>query len=114
MDIILRNNFVTGTTQARGQIPRILYYSNPQDSNEQHTSKAIAEVQARKCTLAMTATIIQRSDDILALAREKADEVDVHEILDYAAFVTTLLPLTMAYIMPLATADPRVSHNKFT
>ncbi|XP_031781072.1 E3 ubiquitin-protein ligase MYCBP2 isoform X6 [Nasonia vitripennis] len=96
-----------GTTQARGQIPHILYYSNPQDSNEQHTSKAIAEVQARKCTLAMTATIIQRANDILALAREKADDIDINEILGNAAFVTTLLPLTTAYIIPLATSDPR-------
>ncbi|KAJ8666974.1 hypothetical protein QAD02_008636, partial [Eretmocerus hayati] len=98
---------LNGTTQARGQIPHILYYSNPKDSEEQHTSKAIAEVQARKCTLAMTATVIQRANDILALAREKADDVDIHEILGNAAFVSTLLPLTLAYIVPLATSDPR-------
>ncbi|XP_058809373.1 E3 ubiquitin-protein ligase MYCBP2-like [Phymastichus coffea] len=96
-----------GTTQARGQIPHILYYSNPLDTNDQHASKAMAEVQARKCTLAMTATIIQRSNDILALAREKADDVDIYEIFGNATFVTTLLPLTMAYIIPLATSDPR-------
>lgn len=59
----------------------------------------------------MTATIIQRANDILALSREKADDVDVNEILCSAAFVTTLLPLTMAYIIPLATSDPRVSHT---
>lgn len=60
----------------------------------------------------MTATIIQRANDILALAREKADDTDVNEILGSAAFVTTLLPLTTAYIIPLATSDPRVSLNK--
>ncbi|XP_076245488.1 MYC binding protein highwire [Calliopsis andreniformis] len=96
-----------GTTQTRGQIPHILYYSNPQDSDSQHTSKAMAEVQARKCTLAMTATIIQRSNEILALAREKAEEVVATEVLGNATFVTTLLPLVMAHISPLATSDPR-------
>ncbi|XP_076287336.1 MYC binding protein highwire isoform X6 [Lasioglossum baleicum] len=96
-----------GTTQTRGQIPHVLYYSNPQDSDGQHTSKAMAEVQARKCTLSMTATIIQRSNEIFALAREKAEEVVATEVLRNATFVTTLLPLVMAHISPLATSDPR-------
>ncbi|XP_076385847.1 MYC binding protein highwire isoform X12 [Megachile rotundata] len=96
-----------GTTQTRGQIPHILYYSNPQDSDGQHTSKAMAEVQARKCTLAMTTTVIQRSNEILALARERAEEVVAAEVLGNATFITTLLPLVMAYISPLATSDPR-------
>jgi hypothetical protein len=56
----------------------------------------------------MTATVFQRANDILALAREKADDIDVHDILSSAAFVTTLLPLTSAYIIPLAESDPRV------
>ncbi|CAK9797457.1 E3 ubiquitin-protein ligase MYCBP2 [Anthophora quadrimaculata] len=96
-----------GTTQTRGQIPHILYYSNPQDSDGQHTSKAMAEVQARKCALAMTATIIQRSNEIFALARERAEEMVATEVLGNATFVTTLLPLVMAHISPLATSDPR-------
>ena len=93
----------------RGQIPHILYYSNPQDTNEQHTIQAVGKMQARKCALAVTATIIQRANDVLALAREKAEDIDVHEILSNAAFITTLLPLTATYIIPLATSDPRVS-----
>ncbi|KAK1123903.1 hypothetical protein K0M31_006933 [Melipona bicolor] len=96
-----------GTTQTRGQIPHILYYSNPQDSDGQHTSKAMAEVQAKKCALAMTTTIIQRSNEIFALAREKAEEVVITAILGNAPFVTTLLPLVMAHISSLATSDPR-------
>lgn len=86
-----------------------MYYSNPQDSDGQHTNKAMAEVQARKCTLAMTATIIQRSNEIFSLARERAEEVVANEVLGNATFVTTLLPLVMAHISPLATSDPRVS-----
>ena len=100
-----------GTTQTRGQIPHILYYSNPQDSDGQHTSKAMAEVQAKKCALAMTTTIIQRSNEIFALAREKAEEVVTTEVLGNTPFVTTLLPLVMAHISPLATSDPRVKTN---
>jgi len=103
---------VAGTTQTRGQIPHILYYSNPQDSDGQHTNKAMAEVQARKCTLAMTATIIQRSNEIFSLARERAEEVIANEVLGNATFVTTLLPLVMAHISPLATSDPRVSNSE--
>ena len=105
--------FFAGTTQTRGQIPHILYYSNPQELDCQQTSKAVAEVQARKCTLAMTATIIQRSNEILALARERAEEMLTTDILGNATFVTTLLPLVMAYIGPLVTSDPRVSHRKY-
>ncbi|XP_014476553.1 PREDICTED: E3 ubiquitin-protein ligase MYCBP2 isoform X5 [Dinoponera quadriceps] len=98
-----------GTTQTRGQIPHILYYSNPQNSDGQHTNKAMAEVQARKCTLAMTSTIIQRSNEIFSLARERAEEVIANEVLSNATFVTTLLPLVMTHISPLATSDPRSS-----
>ena len=107
-----RNNlnfaFYVGTTQTRGQIPHILYYSHPPDSEGENTNKAIPETQARKCTLAMTTTIMQRVNEIFALAREKAEEVVASEVLGNATFVTTLLPLLMAYITPLATFDPRV------
>jgi len=72
----------------------------------------MVEVQARKCTLAMTATIIQRSNEIFSLARERAEEVIANEVLGNATFVTTLLPLVMAHISPLTTSDPRVSNLK--
>ncbi|XP_063987126.1 E3 ubiquitin-protein ligase MYCBP2 isoform X2 [Diachasmimorpha longicaudata] len=96
-----------GTTQARGQIPHILYYANPQDSESPQTSKAIGEMQARKCTLAMTTTIIHRANEILSLARDRAEDLVTAEVLGNATFVTTLLPLVMAHISPLATSDPR-------
>ncbi|KAK0177732.1 hypothetical protein PV328_001750 [Microctonus aethiopoides] len=96
-----------GTTQTRGQIPHILYYSNPQDADGPHTSKAVAEMQARKCTLAMTTTIVHRANEILSLAREKSEDIVANEILGNATFITTLLPLVMAHLGPLATSDPR-------
>ncbi|XP_011315230.1 E3 ubiquitin-protein ligase MYCBP2 isoform X2 [Fopius arisanus] len=96
-----------GTTQARGQIPHILYYANPQDCESPQTSKAIGEMQARKCTLSMTTTIIHRANEILSLARDRAEDMTTAQILGNATFVTTLLPLVMAHISPLATSDPR-------
>nr|CAD7599383.1 unnamed protein product [Timema genevievae] len=96
-----------GTTQTRGQIPQILYYSNPQDSENQQTSKAWAELQACKCTLSMAAAIVQRCNDLMALARERAEDVVATEVLGSACIVTTLLPLMLAHISPLATLDPR-------
>ncbi|PNF26946.1 hypothetical protein B7P43_G12700 [Cryptotermes secundus] len=96
-----------GTTQTRGQIPQILYYSNPQDSESQQTSKAWAELQACKCTLSMTSAIIQRCNDLMALARERAEDQIATEVLGNACVLTTLLPLILAHISPLATLDPR-------
>lgn len=93
-----------GTTQTRGQIPQILYYSNPQDCDSQHTTKAVAEHQARKSTLSMTTAIINRSSHLLSLAREKAEDLNVNEILGNACMITTLLPLVLAHIGPLATS----------
>lgn len=86
-----------------------MYYSNPEDTGVQQTSKAMVEVQARKYILAMTTTIIQRANEILALARERVEEMRSIEILGNATFVTTLLPLVIAHIGPLASSDPRVS-----
>lgn len=96
-----------GTTQTRGQIPHVLYYSNPQDSESQHTSRAMAELQARKCTLSMTTTIIQRCTNLLVTAREKAEDVNAAEILSESCIITTLLPLVLSHISPLVTTDPR-------
>lgn len=107
--ILLDYSFLSGTTQTRGQIPHILYYSNPEDTGVQQTSKAMVEVQARKYILAMTTTIIQRANEILALARERVAEMRSIEILGNATFITTLLPLVIAHIGPLASSDPRVS-----
>lgn len=59
----------------------------------------------------MTATVMQRANEILSLARERAEDFSSNEILGNATFVTTLLPLLMAHISPLATSDPRVNVN---
>lgn len=68
----------------------------------------MAELQARKCTLCMTSTIIQRCSSLFVIAREKAEDVPSAEILSESCIVNTLLPLVLAHISPLVTTDPRV------
>lgn len=82
--------------------------SNPQDSESQALSKAVMESQARKTTLSLAGAVVHRSAALLALARERAEEVTATDVLGSACLVTTLLPLTLAHISPLATSDPRV------
>ncbi|KAF2894693.1 hypothetical protein ILUMI_11479 [Ignelater luminosus] len=55
----------------------------------------------------MTSSIVHSCCSLLSMAREKVDEVSTTEILSNACVVTTLLPLIMAHISPLATSDPR-------
>lgn len=83
--------------------------SNPQDSESQALSKAVMETQARKTTLSLAGAVVHRSAELLALARERAEEVTATDVLGCACLVTTLLPLTLAHISPLATSDPRVN-----
>ncbi|KAB0796834.1 hypothetical protein PPYR_10895 [Photinus pyralis] len=94
-----------GTTLTRGQIPVILYYSNPVECAKVTSTKL--EQHARKGALSMTSSIIRSCCNLLAMAREKAEDVSATEILSSACVVTTLLPLLMAHISPLASSDPR-------
>ncbi|KAF5304147.1 hypothetical protein FQA39_LY01932 [Lamprigera yunnana] len=94
-----------GTTLTRGQIPVILYYSNPMECAKVTSTKL--EQQARKGALSMTSAIIHNCCNLLSMAREKAEEVSTIEVLSGACVVTTLLPLIMAHISPLASSDPR-------
>lgn len=66
------------------------------------------EAQARKTTLTLAGAIVRRSAELLTLARERVEEVTATDILSSACLVTTLLPLMLAHISPLATSDPRV------
>lgn len=68
------------------------------------------EQQARNCALDMVTSVIQKTCNMLSIAREKADEMPSADILDNACVTTILLPLVMAHISPLATSDPRVIH----
>lgn len=93
-----------GTTSTRGQIPLILYYCNSSDSTK--ASCSISDNNStKKLGLSMATAIIQKSCSLLALAREKADEMPVIDILNNACIIKTLLPMVLAHMSPLAT-DP--------
>nr|CAH7734761.1 unnamed protein product [Callosobruchus chinensis] len=94
-----------GTTLTRGQIPIILYYSNPLEYGRAVTSKL--EQQARNTALSLTSAVIQKSSSLMVLAREKVDEVNSADIISKSCIVTTLLPLVLAHISPLVTSDSR-------
>lgn len=59
----------------------------------------------------MVTSVIQKTCKMLAIAREKADEIPSADILGNACVTTILLPLVMAHISPLATSDPRVNSD---
>ncbi|CAG9818959.1 unnamed protein product [Phaedon cochleariae] len=94
-----------GTTLTRGQIPIILYYSNPLEYGRAATTKL--EQQARNTALSMTSAIIEKTSNLMVIAREKADDVPSADILSKSCIVTTLLPLVLAHISPLATSDSK-------
>lgn len=60
----------------------------------------------------MTAAVVQRCNDLMALALERAEDQIATEVLGSACIITTLLPLVLANISPLVTLDPRVSDKK--
>ncbi|KAF6200669.1 hypothetical protein GE061_005112 [Apolygus lucorum] len=95
-----------GTTQTRGQIPYILYYSNPQDSETHAQNKGAIEAQARRITLNVTSAIVSRCSEVLAMGRD-VDIIEACDTLSHCHMVRILLPLVVANISPLATSDPR-------
>ncbi|GAB6023050.1 hypothetical protein CHUAL_007142 [Chamberlinius hualienensis] len=95
-----------GTSFGRGQIPQILYYCNPQDSESQQAKSAMAELLARKSALFITSSIIKAVTTLLQRAREDTDEKVVDAIAS-SYLSSELLPVVLAHISPLVTSDPR-------
>ena len=48
-----------GTNPTRGQLPQILYFSSPQESDVQDATKSLAETYARRTALSMTSAIVK-------------------------------------------------------
>ncbi|KAH1008686.1 hypothetical protein HUJ05_009221, partial [Dendroctonus ponderosae] len=94
-----------GTTVTRGQIPILLYYSNPVECGKAATCKL--EYQARKTALSMTSSIIENASKLLMLAREKVEEMSSASILSESCVVTILMPIVLSHISPLASSDPK-------
>ncbi|CAE1311209.1 MYCBP2 [Acanthosepion pharaonis] len=96
-----------GTNHMRGQLPQIIYYSASQDGEfQQQQTKVLAEMQARKDAIGITNAICRSAIDILHRARGIAPE-EAKEILGQSPMFSSLLPLVLAYIGPVATQDPR-------
>lgn len=84
-----------------------IFFSQPSEYGRVAATKL--EQQARNAALSMMSAIIQKTTDIMILAREKAEEVCCAEILNKSSIVNILLPLVLSHISPLATIDSRVS-----
>ncbi|KAK6172343.1 hypothetical protein SNE40_016020 [Patella caerulea] len=96
-----------GSNHMRGQIPQILYYSAPQEGeSHQQSSKNLAELQARKNAIDITGAICIIATDLLHRAQGLAGD-DVSEILGKSHLFSSLLPLALAYVGPVASQDPR-------
>nr|CAD7200761.1 unnamed protein product [Timema douglasi] len=93
-----------GTTQTRGQIPQILYYRIPRISRRARHGQSSRPASVPCPWLQPSCSA---ANDLMALARERAEDVVATEVLGSACIVTTLLPLMLAHISPLATLDPR-------
>ncbi|XP_026687508.1 E3 ubiquitin-protein ligase MYCBP2-like [Diaphorina citri] len=101
-----------GTTQTRGQIPYILYYSNPQNENEEASScnspsKAEMEQLARKISLNLATEMMSRTSDVLVRSKQRVNDVNFNwdSILGSSAMMTILLPLVLSHVSRLATTD---------
>ncbi len=64
-----------GTNPTRGQLPQILYYSSPQENDDdvQSSTRSMAELYARRTALSMTATIVKTVTALLVTARDSID-----------------------------------------
>lgn len=86
----------------------IFYYSAPQDGeNHIQNSKALAEYQARKNAISITSTIFRAATDLLHRAQGITHE-SFAKVIGSANIFSTLLPMGVAYIGPVAAMDPRV------
>ncbi|KAL1456648.1 hypothetical protein WDU94_001361, partial [Cyamophila willieti] len=101
-----------GTTQTRGQIPYILYYSTPQNDTEETSSsnnptKADMEQQARKISLNLVTEVLSRTCDVLARSKARVNDVNFNwdSILGSSALMTILLPVVLSHVSRLATTD---------
>ncbi|XP_048243746.1 E3 ubiquitin-protein ligase MYCBP2-like isoform X7 [Haliotis rufescens] len=96
-----------GTNHMRGQIPQILYYSAPQDGEHYHqTTKNLAELQARKNAIDITGAICRMTTDLLHRSHSMHAE-EVCDVIGKSHLFSSLLPLSLAYVGPVAAQDPR-------
>ncbi|XP_076446720.1 E3 ubiquitin-protein ligase MYCBP2-like isoform X7 [Babylonia areolata] len=98
---------VNGTNHVRGQIPQILYYSAPQEGDQQSQhAKTLAELQARKNAIDITGAICRTATELLHCSHNQSADGLV-ETLGNSHLFSSLLPLSLAYVGPVAAQDPR-------
>ena len=86
-------------------MPQILYFSAPQETDVQSSTKSLAELYARKTALSMTSSIVRTVTSLLIKARD-AVETAVGDVFNSAPIVTSLMPHVLASISSLAVNDP--------
>ncbi|GFY47108.1 hypothetical protein TNIN_284731 [Trichonephila inaurata madagascariensis] len=95
-----------GTNHTRGQIPQILYYSTPQDSESVQNTRDLAELQARRNALSICNSVVKMAAELFINA-QSVEDYDVLCAFGTSHVVTMLLPLIFAHLGPVATSDPR-------
>uniref|UniRef100_A0ABM0LXG7 Probable E3 ubiquitin-protein ligase MYCBP2 n=1 Tax=Saccoglossus kowalevskii TaxID=10224 RepID=A0ABM0LXG7_SACKO len=97
-----------GTNHTRGQLPTVLYQTTPNEGevSTPHNSQAAAEMQSRNNAITITSAIIKSATDILERAQSHQNG-DLVELLGSVHLFSSLLPLVLASIAPVASTDPR-------
>ncbi|CAG7827585.1 unnamed protein product [Allacma fusca] len=95
---------LNGTNQIRGQIPHLLYFRNPDDSDARQKAKTIAEAQARKCAHRIGTAVFDYTKEMI----ESTKSTNIEDI-SKCTLVTTLLPSIVSHLPHLAWSDPRSS-----
>ncbi|KAL3209805.1 hypothetical protein MRX96_037617 [Rhipicephalus microplus] len=93
-----------GTNHTRGQIPQILYYSTPHDTESQQAMRDLMELQARRNVLNICGTIVKASAQLLSEAASEQDDEVIYKI-GSSHLMTQLLPLILAHLCPVASSD---------
>ena len=85
-----------------------LFSSAPQEGdNHQQNNKNLAELQARKNAIDIVSAICRVATDLLHRAQSMKGYI-IRDSLGKSQLFSSLLPLAMAYIGPVASQDPRV------
>ncbi|XP_030837055.1 E3 ubiquitin-protein ligase MYCBP2 [Strongylocentrotus purpuratus] len=97
-----------GTSQTRGQIPQILYFNTAAENETQRVEpkSQVVEQQARINVLSIMTTIVKAASDLLKKA-EGCQDLEIPATFTSSHLFSQLLPLVLAYIGPVTSADPK-------
>ncbi|KAL2081752.1 hypothetical protein ACEWY4_023605 [Coilia grayii] len=103
-----------GTNQTRGQIPQILYYRSEYDCDLQSQMLSKANEEDKNCSraLSVVSAVVRAAKDLLHRAFA-VDAEDIPDLLSSSSLFSTLLPLILAYIGPVAASVPKAAVEVF-